>query len=86
MILNPSLIPQALRKRQWAQLADLAQVLQAGIPADLAQTDPTRFQMWMRGLTYCYLIGWHRLNSSALRSLQKKEATKQTRNSDAMRD
>ncbi len=69
MIFQPKLIAQALRNHQWEDLAVLAETLQAGIPTDIAQTDPARFQMWMKGLTYCYLIGWHRLNADVLRSM-----------------
>jgi hypothetical protein len=69
MIFQPKLIAKALRNHQWEDLAHLAETLQAGIPADIAQTDPARFQMWMKGLTYCYLIGWNRLNANVLRSM-----------------
>lgn len=74
LIIQPKLIAEALRNREWELLAEVADTIKAGIPADLAQTDPARFQLWMKGLTYCYLIGWHRLNSRVLRELSLRDA------------
>lgn len=72
MILHPELIPEALKAKEWKILAELARTLQEGIPKDLAQSDPTRFRAWMKGLTYCYLIGWHHLNEEVLEELESQ--------------
>lgn len=72
MLTNPNLIADAIKAKQWGDLAELADVIQAGIPKDMAQTDPSRFRAWMDGLTRCHLAGWGRLNPETLRKLAKK--------------
>jgi hypothetical protein len=73
LVCNPHKIAEALKLRQWEVLSQLSDFLNSPLPKDLPQTDPARFRRIMAGLTECYVLGWHKLNKTNLKNLQKKE-------------
>jgi hypothetical protein len=72
LICNPHQIAVSLKNKEWETLYQVAELLNSCPPKDLPQTDPARFRKLMRGITECYILGWHRLNKSNLKKLARK--------------
>lgn len=73
LVTKPYKIAEALKNREWDTLLQVSEFLNSCPPRDLAQTDPARFRKLMRGITECYILGWHRLNKANLKKLSRKK-------------
>jgi hypothetical protein len=73
LICNPHKIAVYLKNKEWEILYQVVNTLNSKLPKDLPQTDPARFRKFMRGITECYILGWHRLNTANLNKLRKNK-------------
>jgi hypothetical protein len=75
LVSNPHKIAIALKEKNWGLLLEVSKFIE-NFPhnpqySPLAQTDPARFRKIMRGITECYILGWHKINRPKIKKIRK---------------
>ncbi len=65
------------KRRDWELLEEIARIVQADAPVDMAVTDPAMFITLRNAITRFHLKGWTRMTPERVRSIATRAGQKQ---------
>lgn len=65
------------KRHDWELLEEIARIVQADAPIDMAATDPAMFVTLRNAITRFHLKGWTRMTPERVRTIATREQQKQ---------